>query len=113
MRDHFHITLDWSDESIKQIEAVMKTMHDDLKQAKPTPEQVTQFAKMFGSNVGEVYRKNHGATWGMVELDGQRFPGMQKKVNGRLFRPVLRAQKRLAEGAEFNVWDYYRGILEP
>src|SRR5258707_15287677 len=79
MRDHFHITLDWSDESIKQIEAVMKVMHDDLKQARPSPEQVAQFAKMFGSYVGEGYRKNHGATWGMVELDGQHFPGMEKK----------------------------------
>jgi len=113
MRDHFHVTLDWSDESIKQVEAVMETMHGDLREAKPTQEQVAQFAKMFGSYVGEVYRKNHGATWGMVELNGQRFPGMEKKVNGTLFWPVLRAQKRLVDGAEFNIWDYYRGIVAP
>jgi hypothetical protein len=36
-----------------------------------------QFAKMFGCYIGEVYRENHGATWGLVEMDGQRFPGLK------------------------------------
>jgi hypothetical protein len=113
VRDHFRITLDWSDDSIKQVESVMEIMHGDLLKTKPKPEEVAQFAKMFGSYIGEVYRKNHGATWGMVELDGQRFPGMEKKVNGTLFWPQMRAQKRLTDGAEFNIWDYYRGIVAP
>ncbi len=111
-RDHFQLTLDWSDESIKKVESVMDTFHHELEREKPSDEQVMQFAKLFGSYIGEVYRKNHGAAWGWVELNGQRFPGMKKDANGNLFWPWGRARDRLTKGAECNVWDYYRVMIE-
>src|SRR5207249_5495060 len=60
LRDHFRITLDWSDASIQHIESLLDTFHREAAKARPTPEQVVQFAKMFGSYIGEVYRKNQG-----------------------------------------------------
>ncbi len=52
LRDHFRVTLDWSDTSIQQVESAMDSFHRESAGAKPSPEQVMQFAKMFGSYIG-------------------------------------------------------------
>jgi hypothetical protein len=111
LRDHFSIDLDWSDASVQHVESVMDRFHREAAEARPSPEQVMQFAKMFGSYVGEVYRKNHGATWGWVEMDGQRFPGLQAGASDTTFWPWVRARNRLVEGAENNMRDYYSGLI--
>ena len=107
LRDNFRVKLDWSDASIQEIEKAMDTFSKQAQSAKPTEEQVMGFAKMFGSYVGEVYRKNHGATWGMVEMSGESFPGLKAELDGTLFWPWGRARNRLVDGAENNVWHYY------
>jgi hypothetical protein len=69
------------------------------------------FAKVFGSYIGEVYRRNHGGEWGMVDLDGQKFPGIKNKF-GTSFWPWGRALNRITQGSENNVTDYYKTLLE-
>ena len=113
LRDHFRITLDWSDASIQHIETVMDTFHREAATARPSAEQVMGFAKMFGSYIGEVYRKNHRATWGMVELNGERFPGLKSESSDTMFWPWGRARNRLVDGAENNVWHYYSELIRP
>ena len=44
LRDHFHVTLDWSDSSIEHLETVMDRFHREAAKARPSPEQVMQFA---------------------------------------------------------------------
>ena len=112
LRNRFWMTLDWSDASIQQIESVMDRFHREAAGAKPAPEKVISFAKLFGSYIGEVYRKNHGATWGLVEMDGQSFPGL-KAHSGQIFWPWGRAQNRLVNGREDNVWHYYQMLITP
>lgn len=109
-RNHFNINLDWTDASIQHVETVMDQFHREAADARPSDDEVMEFAKMFGSYVGEVYRKNHGGTWGWVEMDGQRFPGMRDEKPDTTFWPVGRAQKRLG-GAENNMWDYYSALI--
>ena len=111
-RDHFRITLDWTDSSIQHLESVMDKFHREAASAKPSTEQVMGFAKMFGSYVGEVYRKNHGATWGLVEMNGQRFPGLKAQESDTTFWPWGRARNRLVDGAENNVWHYYSELIK-
>lgn len=113
LRDHFRITLDWSDASIQHIESALDRFHREAAKARPSSEQVMQFAKMFGSYIGEVYRKNHGATWGLVEMDGGRFPGLRAESSDTTFWPWARVRKRLVNGAEDNVWHYYTALLSP
>lgn len=107
-RDHFNVALDWSDNSIRHIESILDRFHRELPVAKPSDEQVFQFAKMFGSYVGEVFRRNHAAKWGMVTLGSECFPGMQAERTGAEFWPWGRVQNRLLNGPEDNVWDYYQ-----
>jgi hypothetical protein len=54
-----------------------------------------------------VYRKNHGAEWGWVTLQGRRFPGMQdKKTWGK-------AHGRVVKGYEDKLWHYYQWLVSP
>jgi len=110
-RDHFGVTLDSSDESIECLETILDRFHRELPTAKPSEETVFRFAKMFGSYVGEVFRGNHGATWGIVTLGDESFPGLRAQTTGTLFWPWGRVENRLTSGAENNVWHYYQALV--
>lgn len=111
-KKNFGITLDWTDASISNVEKALALMHTSYTKTtpKPTDKQVMSFAKGFGSYVGEVYRRNHGAEWGIVSLGGQKFPGLRTK-SGTNFWPWGRALNRITQGPENNVVDYYKTLL--
>jgi hypothetical protein len=109
----YGITLDWSDASIANVEVALALMHGAYMktQPQPTEEHLLFFARGFGSYLGEVYRRNHGAAWGMVHLNGQQSPGIRNK-SGKNFRPWERALDRIMKGAANNMADYYKLLLE-
>ena len=107
----FRVKLDWSDQSVQHVEGILAQLHDSLPSAQPDEEAIWSFAKMLGSYVGEVYRKRHSGRWGMVTLNDQTFPGMQS-TSGTNFWPWARAQKRIVNGPEDNMWHYYKVLLE-
>jgi hypothetical protein len=106
----YGIDLDWSDDSVQQVERIAALLHDDYKKTQPSSEQIAPFYKMLGSYVGELFRRNHGAEWGWVTLQGDRFPGMQRKPDS-LFWPWGKALNRIVNGPEDNLWHYYRVLL--
>jgi hypothetical protein len=107
----FKMDLDFSDQSVTRIEHILDLLHNDIYKSNPTQEQIFNFAKVFGSYVGEVYRRNHGATWGMVTVGKDSFPGLQASAKGNLFWPWGKVQNRIIKGAEDNVAVYYRVLL--
>lgn len=110
--ENFGITLDWSDESIRRVEDMLGQLHVGVPLAKPPKDLDWTFAKAFGSYVGEVLRRNHGGEWGVVQLEGQTFPGVQQP-GGRLCWPWGRAYNRIVDGPENNMWHYYQLLIEP
>jgi hypothetical protein len=108
------VKLDWSDSSIANVELALSKMSASYTTTNPKPadEQVMSFAKAFGSYVGEVYRRNHGATWGIVTLGGQKFPGL-RTTSGVNFWPWGRVFNRITKGSEDNVSDYYAALIAP
>lgn len=109
--DHYRIDLDWSDDSIEKIELILSSLHKEARKDKPTQEQMLGFAIPFGSYIGEVYRRNHGAEWGSITLEGETYPGLQCSKRGQNFWPWLKALKRIENGDEDNVWHYYQILL--
>jgi hypothetical protein len=61
-QSRFKLELDWTDESFAHVESMLTVFHEKMPDANPSEEQISLFAKMFGSYVGEVFRRNHGAT---------------------------------------------------
>jgi hypothetical protein len=107
LKNHYRVSLDWSDASIRHIETAMADMYRQSLTAKPTEDAIDGFSKLFGYYVGEVFRKNHGATWGMIDAGQGPFTGLRADRSKRLFWPVGRARKRLTEGPSEDMWDYY------
>jgi hypothetical protein len=101
--------LDWSESSIELVERMLDTMHRQIAVAKPDENTIWTFAKAFGSYIGEVYRKHHGAAWGIVQIGEDTFPGLRAD-KGVEFWPWARAYQRLVKGPENNVLHYYQGL---
>jgi hypothetical protein len=110
---HFAIKLDWSDASIADVEKILGQMNLSYANTapKPTDDKVMSFAKVFGSYVGEVYRRNHGGEWGIVTLGGERYPGMQT-ASGTDFWPWGRTFDRITKGPEDDIAAYYSALLK-
>lgn len=106
---NFGTTLNWSESSIQQVEQMLGRLHAELEVAKPSPETIWNFAKAFGSYVGEVIRRHHGGEWGMVNMNGQSFPGL-RQPSGNLIWPWGRVHKRITNGPEDNLWHYYQAV---
>ncbi len=111
-REKFGVELDFSDESIHRLEGVLQTLQARLAGGRPTEQQVAHLAKMFGSYVGEVLRRNHGGPWGIVTLEGQSSPGMRIDRGGTPCWPWGRLQNRLASGTQESVWQYYSALAQ-
>lgn len=112
-RKNFSVELDYSDGSIAHIESIMENFdRSTMGRGLPRPEVLAQLSKMFGSYVGEVYRKNHGGAWGMITNDGGSMPGVQGE-NGILFWPWARVEKRMRQGSDESILDYYLYLLGP
>ena len=41
------MSLDWSDKSVKRTEDILANLHEQIKQAQPSEDQIYTFAKMF------------------------------------------------------------------
>lgn len=110
-KDRLGITLDWSDESVGLVENILSRLHQDLEKANPTESDINQYAKTFGSYVGEVFRKNHGARWGVITLQGRRIFGLQTPDSEMRLWPWLLAQNRIMNGPEDNVNYSYKMVI--
>lgn len=108
----YSVTLDGSEKSIAGVETVLGKLHDAYvsQDPKPTDTKVLQYAQVFGSYIGEVYRRNHGGQWGLVTLGDQRFPGMQSE-GGTRFSPWAKTYNRITQGSEDNIVSYYDVLL--
>ena len=104
------VTLDWSEDSVRQVEQVLGWLHEDMPRTRPSDDVIWAFARAFGSYVGEVARRHHGGEWGTVYMGGESFPGLQK-AGGRLCWPWARAYKRITNGPEDNIWHYYQMLV--
>jgi hypothetical protein len=111
-KNNFKIVLDWSDESIKQVEHILDELYKAKAHTQPSEEQIYRFAKIFGSYVGEVFRMNHKADWGMITMGDEQFPGLQSEKKAQLFWPWGKVNNRLMNGEEDNIAHYYNALLE-
>ena len=108
----FNIVLDGSDNSIDDVERALAAVHSVYATASPKPDdaQLMPLARAFGGYVGEVYRKNHGATWGTVTLNGSDYPGLRTAAGVNVW-PVGRVMNRITDGPENDVADFYRKLV--
>jgi hypothetical protein len=107
-KKNFDLDLDFTEESVERVEQLLGELHQLREEEDPGKDRIWAFAEMFGSYVGEVMRRHHGGEWGLVEMDGQRFPGIM--FGTTTCWPWARVHNRLTVGPEDNVWHYYQSM---
>jgi hypothetical protein len=102
------LALDWSDASVRAVEELAGSLHADVRRRRTGPDDIAPLVEMIGSYLGEVLRRNHGAEWGWVSVNGRRLLGLKLAPTGALFTPVETARRRVPRGAASNLWRTYR-----
>ena len=113
VKRHFGVELDYSDASIRDLERVA----EEIFRTKPPVEEQSddfllafrQFTDQTGAYLGEVLRRNHGAKWGYSVVGKTREMAMLTP-SGNIIWPVERAQKRLINGREGDLWHYFKTL---
>jgi hypothetical protein len=117
----FSKNLDFSEESIKDVEEILdyyckdvkgsplKNLIRKIKKEEPTNNQVWSMATIWGAYIGEVIcRKNPGKCIWVYEDEFGNGPFLHIKVdNNNRAHPIDKAFKRLKNGPEDNVVSFY------
>lgn len=113
--DRYGETLDFSEDSIQQVEEILAQLHNTLPKGRlsallrrgPSEGQIWQMAKAWGGYLGEVIRRRWGGEW---TTETAAHPGavITLRVKESDIFPAAKAYKRLTAGPEDNVWTYYQ-----
>jgi len=117
---NFDEGLDFSEASVEKVEKIMRQFYDSLPRGffqklfkrPPPPETIDQVCKMFGAYIGEVLRRRFGGEW---MFDEKTFPGtriISLQRDGMRIWPTAKIHKRITNGAEDNVWHYFKILNE-
>jgi hypothetical protein len=84
-----------------------------LFKRRPSEETIAIIAKMFGGNIGEVFRRNHGGEWTIqMNVPGVAGPVIALKVReGDTWFPPGKAYERILNGEEDNVSFFHTVIV--
>lgn len=103
-------SLDFSEDSLDNIERIMSKLHARSKQAAPegfTEEQLTHASKMWGAYVGEVIRRRYGGQWSTA-ADGV----LQLALSGYTAQPIVKVRSRIVNGPADNIRFYFAAIAK-
>jgi hypothetical protein len=121
LAQEFKVTLDYSEDSVQQLEALLGQLHEELEswsvgksspQAQPESQQINQMAKIWGGYLGEVVRRRFGGEWTIEKYPAGDFLIVTLNVNGARLFPSMKVHRRLAEGASENLWSFYQTMRE-
>ncbi len=117
-RQNFGETLDFSEKSVEKVENILDDIYRTIPRGfiakllkkSPSAEQMDHICMMMGGYIGEVIRRNWGGEW---KLESSAYPGEQVLTLHLLRKdselwPQFKVGKRLANGAEDNVWRYFQ-----
>ncbi len=113
-REH-QIELDYSEESLKQVENILDRLDHPLAEgapgaaasAAPADAQTEDLCKMWGGYLGEVVRRRWGGEWVLESYPGGNVLTVALSTPGGTVFPSLKIYRRLSQGAGENVWSFY------
>ena len=107
--NEFNKKLDYSENSIADLEEILDWYSKDIAISKPTENQIWSMSIIFGSYLGETLLKNglskNGFEWG--KEPSSNIPLLIRK-DGSYLTPNDKVYKRLVNGSEDGVVSFYR-----
>jgi len=105
----FNATLDYSENSLMELEAIVAQLAFDLPNDAPA-EELAEMCKMWGSYFGEVVRRRFGGDWSIDTYPGKQFATLTLTVAGNKLFPSMKVHRRLTAGDADNLWTFYKMV---
>jgi hypothetical protein len=104
-RSSYGVTLDYSPDSVKQVETLLATKYELQKTHPMTEQEIADAAHLWGAYVGEVIKRIHPAHWVRdSQVAGKdALPIVYEDNSGESY-PCAWVYHRLKNGEEDNVW---------
>jgi hypothetical protein len=105
----FGQSLDFSSESLEQVETIMSKLHKQAADGgadKLNEQQIDELATLWGIYVGEVIRRYYGGQWS--QTDG--LPDLT--LGGKNAAPIAKVRKRITGGPMDNLKYYFTSIMK-
>jgi hypothetical protein len=105
----FGESLDFSSESLEQVERIMSKLHEQATDAGPgklTDQQLTELSTLWGIYVGEVIRRYYGGQWSLIN----GVPDLT--LGGKNATPIDKVRKRITGGPMDNLKYYFTSIMK-
>jgi len=108
----FQIELDYSEESLKQVENILERMQDPIPggaatSSAPSGADTEDLCKVWGGYLGEVVRRRWGGEWVLETYPGGNVLTVALSVPGGMVFPSMKIYRRLSQGDKENVWTFY------
>ncbi|WP_211748615.1 hypothetical protein [Paenibacillus sp. Marseille-Q4541] len=110
--DQMDVKLDFSEASLKDLDSILQKFHGELPRGwrkifnkGPSEEQIAYMAKMWGGYLGEVVVRHLGGEWKASEIVEDT---IALQIGEEELYPPSRAYRRIMNGAEDSVEDYYK-----
>jgi hypothetical protein len=110
MARDFKAALDYTENSVMEIEAILAQFAQDLASSKPPADEMDEMCKLWGCYLGEVVRRRFGGEWGIETYPGKEFATLTLNVGGNKLFPSMKIHRRLTEGENDNVWTFYKMV---
>ena len=105
----FKVHLDYSENSLEEVERLMARFGDDLTSGNAAG-KIDEMAKIWGGYLGEVVRRRFGGEWSNEKYPAGDFLIVTLNVNGARLFPSMKVHKRLTEGSNENIWSFYQTV---
>lgn len=106
----FKAALDYTENSVMEVEVILARFAQDLASGKPPAEDMDEMCKLWGSYLGEVVRRRFGGEWGIETYPGKEFATLTLNVGGNKLFPSMKIHRRLTVGENDNVWTFYKMV---
>ncbi|HZU31634.1 MAG TPA: hypothetical protein VFB79_10985 [Candidatus Angelobacter sp.] len=106
----FNVRLDFSENSLMEVETILAQLANDLPQGGPSSDELTEMCKLWGSYFGEVVRQRFGGDWSIETYPGKQFATLTLNVAGNKLFPSMKVHRRLTVGESDNLWSFYKMV---
>jgi hypothetical protein len=104
-RDKFGVSLDFSENSLQQLETLLQQAHEGYKKASsggnPASISIENTVRLWGSYLGEVIRRKWGGDWVVVENN------VFLQVGNRELDPITQVRSQIISGPKYSILGYY------
>jgi len=106
----FNARLDYSENSLLELESILARLAQEMPQASPSSDELTEMCKLWGSYFGEVIRRRFGGDWSIETYPGKQFATLTLSIAGNKLFPSMKVHRRLTAGESDNIWTFYKMV---